>query len=76
MGSLRNLARIHRASPISTWAGQNLDTQQLGMLVTRDDATWTARKMTSEVTLREIPLYRVKIVMVQGDQAEGLGFLY
>ena len=27
VGSLRDLAKFHRASPISTWAGQNLDTQ-------------------------------------------------
>ena len=25
MGSLRDLTEFHRASPISTWAGQNLD---------------------------------------------------
>ena len=27
VGSLRDLAGFHRASPISTWAGQNLDVQ-------------------------------------------------
>ena len=27
VGSLRDLAEFHRASPISTWAGQNLDVQ-------------------------------------------------
>ena len=27
VGSLQDLAKFHRASPISTWAGQNLDIQ-------------------------------------------------
>ena len=70
MGSLHNLAGIHSALPISTWAGQNLNTRGLGTLVTRDDTTWTARVTIST------PLYRAMTVTVQEDQAEGLGLLY
>ena len=46
VGSLWDLAVFHRALPICTWAGQNLDTRWFDMLVTRDDTTWTARTMT------------------------------
>ena len=46
VGSLQNLAGFHRALPISTWAGQNLDVREFNTLVTRDDSTWTARAMT------------------------------
>ena len=60
VGSLRDLADFHRASPISTWAGQNLDAQ-----VTRSLRHKDCKSDDSEVTLRErIPCIEDKTVMV------------
>ena len=75
VGSLWNSAGFDRALPISTWAGQNLDTRWFDTLVTRDDAT-SARATTQRSHKEMAPLYRAKTVMVQEDQAEGLGLLY
>ena len=50
MGSLWDLAGFHRALPICTWAGPNLDARQSDALVTRDGYTGTARATTQSHT--------------------------
>ena len=56
---------------MSTWAGQNLD-----VLVTRSLRHKDCKSNDSRSHLGRVPSIEDKTVMVQEDQAEGLGHIY
>ena len=71
MGSLQDLARFHRALPMSTWAGQSLDTQ-----VTRPHRYRDCKSNDWKSHIGKIPSIEDRMVMVQEDQAKEPWFSY